>query len=234
MNKWDLAFEDYQKGLKYKQIAEKYDVTLNTVKSWKTRYWNKKGVHTKDKKVCTQKGAQPKNKNATGPPGNKNAEKHGLFAKYLPQETLDIVSNMSMDPLDILWDQIQIAYAAIVRAQQIMYVKDKDDKTKAMTFDGVTGTGYEVQQAWDKQANFLKAQARAQSELRSLVKQYNELGDTEEQKLRIQKLQYEITQMSGNKDALDKLDEILEEVRADAVKSETEELHSECEPPLES
>ena len=48
-------------GLKYKEIAEKYDVTINTVKSWKTRYnWNRKGqksVHTKKKKVCTQNTA---------------------------------------------------------------------------------------------------------------------------------------------------------------------------------
>ena len=40
--------EDYIAGLKYKEIAEKYGVTLNTVKSWKTRYsWSKK--------VCIQK-----------------------------------------------------------------------------------------------------------------------------------------------------------------------------------
>nr|DAJ57958.1 MAG TPA: Terminase small subunit [Caudoviricetes sp.] len=36
--------------MKYKEIAEKYGVTINTVKSWKTRYkWSKDG-----KKVCTQ------------------------------------------------------------------------------------------------------------------------------------------------------------------------------------
>ena len=46
---------DYIKGMKYKDIAEKYSVSINTVKSWKTRYnWNKKGVHTKSKKVFTQ------------------------------------------------------------------------------------------------------------------------------------------------------------------------------------
>lgn len=51
-----LAEQDYMSGMKYKDIAEKYGVTLNTVKSWKVRYgWNKKGVHTKSKKVCTQK-----------------------------------------------------------------------------------------------------------------------------------------------------------------------------------
>ena len=31
--------------------------------------------------------------------------------------------------MDLLWHQIQIAYAAIVRAQRIAYVKDQDDKT---------------------------------------------------------------------------------------------------------
>ena len=55
----DLAYVDYLNGMKYKDIAEKYGVTINTVKSWKTRYgWTKdgkKGVHTKTKKVCTQK-----------------------------------------------------------------------------------------------------------------------------------------------------------------------------------
>lgn len=186
------AETDYMSGMKYKEIAEKYDVTINTVKSWKTRYqWSrgdKKGVHTKKKKVCTQKqkekGGQPKNKNAVGndggaPPGNKNAEKYGFFSKYLPDETREIFSAISeADPLDLLWHQIQIAYAAIIRAQKIAYVKDQQDKTVEKVEDksgNVYGERWEVQQAWDKQNEFLKAQARAQSELRSLIKQYDEM-----------------------------------------------------------
>ncbi|GEQ22725.1 phage terminase small subunit [Clostridium butyricum] len=54
---YELAEEDYISGMKYKEIAEKYNVSINTVKSWKTRYkWckDKKGMHTKSKKVCTQ------------------------------------------------------------------------------------------------------------------------------------------------------------------------------------
>ena len=36
------AEKDYIKGMKYKDIAKKYGVTLNTVKSWKTRHkWSK-------------------------------------------------------------------------------------------------------------------------------------------------------------------------------------------------
>lgn len=45
---YELAENDYMSGMKYKDIARKYGVTLNTVKSWKKRYnW--------DRKVCTQK-----------------------------------------------------------------------------------------------------------------------------------------------------------------------------------
>lgn len=51
-----LAEKDYMAGMKYSDIAKKYNVTINTVKSWKTRYgWDRKSVHTKNKKVCTQK-----------------------------------------------------------------------------------------------------------------------------------------------------------------------------------
>ena len=53
---YELAENDYMSGMKYKDIARKYGVTLNTVKSWKKRYnWDRKGVHTKNEKVCTQK-----------------------------------------------------------------------------------------------------------------------------------------------------------------------------------
>ena len=51
MEKYELAKLDYKDGMKYKDIADKYEVSLNTVKSWKQRYkWRKD-----DKKVCTQK-----------------------------------------------------------------------------------------------------------------------------------------------------------------------------------
>nr|DAE04578.1 MAG TPA: Terminase small subunit [Myoviridae sp. ctvns3] len=44
-------------GMKYKDIAEKYGTTINTVKSWKKRYgWNREEGAHKSKKVCTQKG----------------------------------------------------------------------------------------------------------------------------------------------------------------------------------
>lgn len=46
MKKYEDAFGDYQKGLKYKEIAEKYGVSISTVKSWKSRYWPQEKVAT--------------------------------------------------------------------------------------------------------------------------------------------------------------------------------------------
>lgn len=60
---YEQAEQDYMAGMKYKEIAAKYGVAVDTVKSWKTRYkWDRKGVHTKKKKVCTHKAEEKKRK----------------------------------------------------------------------------------------------------------------------------------------------------------------------------
>lgn len=213
---------DYLSGVSPKKLSEKYDTSLNTIKSWIKRYgWSKlkkeRGAPSKVEGAPSvvpakrKRGGQPGNKNATGPPGNKHAEKFGFFSKHLPEETLSIIREMPEDPLDVLWDQIQIAYAAIIRAQKIMYVRDQNDKTKEMTLDGSEATGYDVQQAWDKQANFLSAQARAQKTLEGMVNRYEDLLHknwdlaTDEQKARILQIKANTERMksSGNDDGED-------------------------------
>lgn len=57
MENYEKAEQDYMGGMKYKDIAEKYGTTINTVKSWKKRYgWNREEGAPKSKKACTQKG----------------------------------------------------------------------------------------------------------------------------------------------------------------------------------
>lgn len=89
----DQAFEDWKNGMKYKEIADKYEVSLSAVKSWATRYWKHKKVATITEKVATQiekvatkepkklqpeKGksqkSQPSKKKKGAPKGNKNAK----------------------------------------------------------------------------------------------------------------------------------------------------------------
>ena len=221
----------YLEGEKLVEIASQLNLPEGTVRRWKcTHKWDNERSDKKNERSRKRKrGAQPKKQNAVGnnggaPEQNKNAEKFGFFSKYLPEETVSIIQEMPTDPLDVLWDQIQIAYAAIIRAQQIMYVRDRDDKTieRIEHKDGnVIGERWEVQHAWDKQGKFLQAQARAQSELRSLIKQYDELLHkrwdlaTEEQKARITQIKAQTDKLKGtdNNAELSRLDEVLSEIK---------------------
>lgn len=54
-SKRELAELDYLAGMKYREIAEKYGVSIDTVKSWKVRHsWTRERYKKPDKK-CTQK-----------------------------------------------------------------------------------------------------------------------------------------------------------------------------------
>ena len=212
--KSDEAEKLFYKGMKLKDIASRLEVPEGTVRRWKNTYkWNSE---RSDKKANVRKrGGQIGNKNAVGgtqsaPLRNHNAEKFGFFRKYLPEETVSIIEEMPKDPLDVLWDQIQIAYAAIIRAQQIMYVQDRDDKTieRIEKKDGnVCGEKWEVQQAWDKHGNFLQAQARAQKTLESMINKYDDLLHknwelaTEEQRARIERIKADTERIKGGEQA---------------------------------
>lgn len=199
----------YLQGQRLVEIASQLNLPEGTVRRWKcTHKWeNERSDKKSERSPKRKRGAQPGNKNSSGgPPGNKKAEKYGFFSKYLPEETREIFSAIDQaDPLDLLWHQIQLAYAAIIRTQRIAYVKDQQDKTieKIEEKEGnVIGEKWEVQQAWDKQSNFLKAQARAQGELRSMIKQYDEMlhknweAASEEQRVRIAQMKAQTERLS--------------------------------------
>lgn len=182
--------------------------------------------------VGNKGGAPPGNKNAVGNSGgpggpvrNDKAVTHGLFRQFLPddEETRQIYDAVgSTSPLDMLWENIQIKFTAIIRAQRIMFVTDKDEMIKELKKrkyevhdvggeDGgvkleqvVTEEEYEFQFSWDRHATFLNAQARAMSTLSSMIRQYEEMlrlgwGD-EEQRLKVEKLKAEVANLK--KDAV--------------------------------
>lgn len=214
----EQAEELYKKGMKLVEIASQLNLPEGTVRRWKcTHKWDSE--RSKKKANVRKRGGQPGNTNATGgPPGNKKAEKYGFFSKYLPEETREIFNAIEQaDPLDLLWHQIQIAYAAIIRAQKIAYVKDQQDKTieKIEEKNGsIIGERWEVQQAWDKQNEFMKAQARAQGELRAMIKQYDEMLHknwelvSDEQKARIAQMKAQTDKLTGNNQEIEDMSEI--------------------------
>ena len=207
----DNAFEIYKQhngNIANREISNILDISEKTISGWKVKdKWNEKLNGVLQKEIRST----PKDKrNKGGQPRNKNAEKFGFFSKYLPEETVNIMDEiMTKDPLDILWEQITIQYTAIIRAQRVMYVESKEEMIKELkkeeyTADGDSKLEYEFQFAWDRQATFLNAQSRAMGELRSLIKQYDSMLNsnldlaTEEQKLRIEKLRKEV--YGDNKD----------------------------------
>lgn len=144
MDTREQAFKDYKKGMKYKDIAEKYEVTVSCIKSWAARYWNKdkeKGeVATDNKKGCNQKSvkSQPKsrgapkgNKNALGnnggaPLGNKNALKHGGYSQIywdtLDEEERELIETAERNEEELLMDQIKLL---TVRERRLMQAISK-------------------------------------------------------------------------------------------------------------
>lgn len=220
--------KDYLEGLKQKEICHKYNVSINTLKSWIKRY---KWADQKRNKGApkNKKGAPFNNKNSVGhgaPVSNKNAEKFGFFSKHLPKETLDLMKEISeKNQLDILWEQITIQYAAIIRAQRIMYVENKDEMIKELKKHETNEYGekieYEFQFAWDRQATFLNAQSRAMGELRSLIKQYETMVNsnwelvTEEHKARLDLIKAQTNKLTGDNQEIEDTSDIESEIYGD-------------------
>lgn len=228
-------FKDSGGKITSKEIAEKLDISVNTINSWRTKEkWRNK-----------IKGQfEPGNKKAVGhgaPKGNLNSLKHGEYcdpskfldkgflAKYIPTATKNIIKGVlenGVTHLDMLWDNIVLLYSSIIRSQKIMYVKNKDDITKVKTKEAYGENSsteeWEYQFAWDKQEKFIKSQSSAMKTLNSMVKDYEELLQknwdlaTEEQKLRIEKLKLDISKITGeentDKNKNTKLDSILEQL----------------------
>ena len=118
----DEAKKDWEQGMKRKEIAEKYGVSENTVKSWISRHWNNtkgapKGASKSKKKGAPKKGGQPGNKNALGNDGggqlgNDNATKHGGYSAVywdtLTEEEKSLIEDMPRDEEELLIDQIKM------------------------------------------------------------------------------------------------------------------------------
>ncbi|MEK4754809.1 phage terminase small subunit [Priestia sp. FSL R5-0597] len=243
---WDAIRKEYESSdITLKALAEKHEIKLGTLKSRKSREgWERATEKDATRKRATSKKKDaPKGKPHRAPKGNKyavgnkgnpnptpkfakrNTEsvKHGLFSKYLPQETLDIMQELeTKSTADMIWDQIVIQYTAIIRAQKIMFVTDQEDMTREVKKEKYSDSGseteWEIQFAWDKHASFMNAQSRAMSELRSLIKQFDEIAHIEDERRlkldimgqQVKKLKRENETSSSTEDKLSKLFDAIE------------------------
>lgn len=210
-------YDEHHGKIKNKEIAKEIGVSAAQISRWKKEdEW--------DFNLSSKRGAPYGNSNANGnrggaPSRNKNAEKHGFYSKFFPEETREIMEQISDDNiLDNLWESIVIQKAVIIRAQHIMFVKDKDDtsrelkKSKEFISENSSSTEeeYEIQMAWDRHATMMNAQSRAFSTLNNMIKQYDELLSrgfgSEHQLLRMEKLKAEISTIKDKTTNIQDLD----------------------------
>lgn len=235
--KRDEAFEIWIKSNKtklLKDIADELDVSSSTLRKWKSQdNWDDKTKGSapieKERSYLLKGNTNSKgnkgNKSAAAPKGNQNAVTHGLFAKYLPQETKDIIEDLNeSNPSDIIWNNIMIQYTAIIRAQSIMFVEDKDDmsKEKISSSSGPEGSSksFTVQFAWDKHAAFLNSQSRAMTTLSGLIRQFIAIADERDERRKklelmdaqIDKLKASMNTTTGTEE---RLNELLDKIGVD-------------------
>lgn len=248
MINWEEIKQQWESTeITFKELAEKYNIKDSTIRSRKNREkWQRnatqknatqrKNVATKQETASLSKGGTKprtdgvrvkKNSGNPNPPNqfpkrNQAAVKHGFYSRLIPDDMQELFEQLDsgIDTSDMLWDQIKLQYIAIMRAQKIMYVTDKDEMIKELSkakYDYVpdpnddtevkailTEAEYEFQFAWERQAQFLTAQSRAISELRTSIKQFEEMADAnDERRLKLKQMQLNIDKTKAEIAALD-------------------------------
>lgn len=194
MDKKQLAFEDWKKGLKYQEIADKYGISLSTVKSWAIRYWRKNDtekVATDKEKVATKnriKLQTEKNKGGA-PKGNKNHLKHGVYEKmlfeFLSQEEQKLFLQQEIDEVEECKKMIRFCDLQILKFMR--KIKELEQKSGGLVVSGVskkktTTNGIERDATSDVTEEEVATNTVAVHEL--ILKYNNEIEKAKKQKMK--------------------------------------------------
>ncbi len=194
MKQYEAAYDDWQSGMKYREIAQKYGVSESTVKSWAARYWKQNTTEKvakpvekvaevaekEDKKVAKkthQNAALPEVRDAPkacqqgnaggAPKGNHNALKHGLRAKVY----WDVLSEEEQ----ALLAEMTLSNEEALLEEQIMLftlrerrllqtIADFKGQKGGLTLEGVTKRKLEIE------GNFVNASTNKQSQTETTTK----------------------------------------------------------------
>jgi len=201
----DKAFDifmEHDGNITNKELAELLNENLGNINNWR--------VQDKWAKRLNKNGAPFGNQNAIGnagggaPRGNYNSFTFGKYTERIPFAVKNIMEELDIaDPLERLWRSICLQEARIIHMQDLMHVKNRDDHTKdikKLTKGKQQGIEYEIQFAWDKEANLMNTLSKGMNTLTKMIKQYDEMLHanwdiaTEEQKLRVKRLKQKIEQ----------------------------------------
>lgn len=139
---------------------------------------------------------------------NRAAMIHGLRSKFLFDEQVEIMEALQdFDVVDQLWLQIELSFAAIIRAQKIMWVEDSFDHLKETSGyssgEGGSGETFKVIYAHERYESYIKAQTRAFAEHRNLVKQFMDLTtEDDERRLKLEQMQLNINKTKAEVEKL--------------------------------
>ena len=131
--------------MKYKEIAEKYGISLSTVKSWAIRYWKKnepEKVATNEEKVATTtaKKLQPEKNKGGAPKGNKNHLKHGIYEKmlfeFLSEQEQEFFLQQEVDEIEECKKMIKFCDLQILKFMK--KIKELEQKAGGLVVSGVS------------------------------------------------------------------------------------------------
>lgn len=201
----DKAFEIFKEhdgNITNKELAELLNENLGNINNWR--------VQDRWAKRLNKKGAPFGNQNAIGnpgggaPKGNYNSFTYGKYTERIPFAVKNIMEELDIpDPLERLWRSICLQEARVIYTQDLMHVKNRDDHTKdikKLTKGKNPSIEYEIQFAWDKEANLMNTLSKGMNTLSKMIKQYDEMLHanwdlaTEEQKLRVKRLKQKMEQ----------------------------------------
>lgn len=152
------AYKDWAKGMKRKEIAEKHNIKIETLKSWITRDFKKRGAPKNKKGAPSKKakGGQVGNKNSVGhegktAPRNKNAEKHGAYSAIywdtLDEDELALLEAMSYDEEQELEQQIALL---AIRERRLLQQIQKFRKIQDQTINSTTSRELKIKGCIEK------------------------------------------------------------------------------------
>ncbi len=138
--------------LNLKDIAEQFNVSEGTVRSWKNRYkWEQKcnaTLQTNDNNDCNvanKRGAKRNNQNAVGhgaPKGNKNNYKHGIYEKmlftFLSEEQQGFFLQHEIDEIEECKSMIKFCDLQIFKFME--KIKELEQKAGGLVVSGVSKT----------------------------------------------------------------------------------------------
>lgn len=234
--------EDYIKGLKQKEICDKYNISINTLKSWIKRYkWaeekrnkgapiNKKGAPINNIKSEKKSSDKPKSRLTKDSyplqarPGNKNAVTTGefetIFFDTLEEDELELVDNTPFEKMKLLKQEIQLL---TVRERRMLKRIDDLKKSKEVVIDtethGTQGNSevslVNYESTLNKIQNIEEALTRVQDKKQKAIDSLHKF-EMDEQKLEltVMKLELEIMKQGGQDE------EVEDDGFMDALKSE--------------